>query len=181
MPKIKSSFKTLGVVLVIAIFVFLWLKNSIITTWSSPETPITYAIDGYDGRSLRMIFLPKNMTIISYTNEDGSEEAVLTEMKGTYGSHLFWRFWKIEGPGKSPSILPGYRIYPSDTKPVLMETKFIKKYINSNNDSFFPKIGHVTYSTFLFKDDAVRFEDMWLQKNETENESIEELLEKLSV
>ena len=176
MGKRKSILSIIGAIIVIIFFIFLFIKGSIVTVWLSPKTPITYAIDGYDGRLLKMIFLQDNKTIMYHKDPNiGVEEATLTKMRGTYGTHYFWRFWKIEGPG----IILGYRIYPTDVKPVVMETKIIQKYMEGNGDSNFPKINKTTYSTILFGDNSVKFEGMWLQKEETNNEFLSELLKRL--
>ena len=60
-----------------------------------------------------------------------------------------------------------------------METKTIQKYITGNGDSNFPKIGDTTYSTMLFSSDAIKFEGMWLQKEDTDNEFLSSLMAKL--
>ena len=180
MNKIKSISSTIGLILVILFFLFVFIKGSIVTIWTSPSSITTYAIDGADGRSLKMILLPENETIMYYKDSNSnSEEYTLTEMRGSYGTHYFWGLWKLDGPGIFYNSLLGYRIYSTDIEPVVMETKTIQKYMSGNGDSNFPQIGKTTYSTILFKDNAIRFEGMWLQKEKTDNDFISRLLNNL--
>ena len=112
-------------------------------------------------------------------SNNNNEEYTLTEMRGSYGTHYFWGFWKLDGPGIFYSSLLGYRIYNTNIDPIVMETKTVQKYISGNGDSNFPQIGKTTYSTILFKDDAVKFEGMWLQKEKTDDNFISKLLNNL--
>jgi hypothetical protein len=176
MRGIASKIGTGLVVLAILLF---GLKGCIVEAWTSPATPVTYAIHGSDGRSLAMIFLPKNETILLYTEEKTAfMEAALTEMRGTYGTHYFWRVWRIEGPGIGGGLF-GYRIYPEGAEPVVMETTVLKKFIQGTSKPTLRGEGNRTYSVILFSENAVRFEDMWLQKEPTNMELVQALLSKL--
>lgn len=176
MDKNKSSLSTVIIGIIIIFFVFIFLKGCIIQVWSSPSTPITYSIIGAK-QSLKIILLPDNKTIMWQKDINNNlEEAILTEMRGSHGTHYFWHFWKIDTQG---GVLPGYRIYPSGTEPVVMETKTIKKYMSQEGESFFPEINTTQYQTILFKKDAIQFDDMLLQKEETDMTFLSDLLKKL--
>ncbi len=176
MEKFKSIVSAFFVIIGIAFGIFIFVKSSVLTIWSSPSVPETYAINGADGRSIKIIFLPENKTIMWYKDPNvGSEEYNLVEMKGTYGTHYFWGLWKIEGPG----IAFGYRFYPDGTEPVVMETKTIQKYMNGKGDPNFSPVGKITNTTWLFRKDSAKFQDMWLQKEENNNLFISQLLNNL--
>lgn len=178
--KIKSILLTIGIIIVVLFFLFIYIKGSIVKIWTSPISTTIYAINGADGRSLKMIFLPKNKTIMYYKNSNNNaEEYTLTEMRGAYGTHYILGLWKLNGPGTFYGGLLGYRIYHNSIKPVIMETKTMQKYMSRNGDSNFPQIGKTTYSTILFKDDSVKFEGMWLQKEKTDDDFILRLLNNL--
>lgn len=175
----KGVASKIGTTLIILVILFFGLKGCVVTIWKSPETPTTYAIHGSDDRSFAMIFLPKNETILLYT-EDKAEfmEATLTKMRGTYGTHYFWRLWSVEGPGTGGGLL-GYRIYPDGAEPVVMETTVLKKFIHGTSKPTLKNEGDRTHPLILFSDNAVRFEDMWLEKEPTSPELLQALLKKL--
>lgn len=180
MGKIKAILPTLGIIILILFFLFVFIKVSIITVWTSPVAVTTYAINGVDGRSLKIIFLPENKTIMYYKNfNENTEEYNLTEMRGSYGTHYIWGLWKLNGPGTFYGGLLGYRIYNTSIEPVVMETETMQKYMSGNGDSNFPQIGKTTYTTILFKDDFVKFEGMWLQKEKTDDDFVQRLLNNL--
>ena len=82
------------------------------------------------------------------------------------------RLWKVEGPG----ITFGYRFYPTGTKPVHMEMTVLEKLIQTDGDAVFPEKGDTTYSVLLFGPDCVKFEGMWLQREEVDPQTVETLL-----
>lgn len=169
----------IGTSLVILLILFFGLKSCVMTVWKSPENPTTYAIHGSDGRSLAMIFLPENETIFLYTEEKTDFiETSLTKMRGTYGTHYFWRFWSIDGPGVGGGLF-GYRIYPEGAKPVVMETTVIKKFIHGSSAPTLRNEGDITHPIILFTASAVRFGDMWLEEEPTNTDLVKSLLIKL--
>lgn len=171
--------RKIGTGLVILTVLFFGLKACVVTVWKSPDTPTTYAIHGSDGRSLTMIFLPKNETILLYmAAEAGFKEAALVKMRGTYGTHYFWRLWSIDGPGTGGGLL-GYRLYPEGAEPVVMETTVLKKFVRGTSESTLRNEGDRTHPVILFSKDAVRFEGMWLEKEPTKPELVQALLSKL--
>lgn len=176
-----KKLKSIGTIILggigVIIFIVIFLKESTITIWTSPSIPETYTVDGYDGRSIKIIFLPKNKTIMWYRDRDtGVEEYNLTEMRGMYGTNYFWRLWKVEGSG----ITFGYRIYPNGVEPVVMETETIQKYMNGRGNPSFSNVGDVTNTTWLFTKDAIRFQNMWLQKEATDTQFVSRLLNNLN-
>jgi hypothetical protein len=175
----KGITSKIGTGLVILAILFFGLRGCVVTVWTSPATPTTYAIHGSDGRSLAMIFLPKNETILLYTEAKAEfMEAALTKMRGTYGTHYFWRLWSIEGPGTAGGLL-GYRIYPEGAEPVVMETTVLKKFIHGTSKPTLRSEGDRTHPVILFSQNAIRFADMWLEKEPTNPELVQALLSKL--
>jgi hypothetical protein len=51
--------RTIGVIIIIIIVIMFALKGCIIKSWSHPPENSTYAIYGYDGRIIKLIFLEK--------------------------------------------------------------------------------------------------------------------------
>ena len=97
-----------------------------------------------------MIFLPKHETILLYTEQKGDFiEAALTQMHGTYGTHYFWRLWSVEGPGVGGGLF-GYRLYPDDARPVVMETTVLKKFVHGSSKSTLRTEGDRTHPVILF-------------------------------
>ena len=170
----------IGTSLVIVLILFFGLKSCILTVWESPKQPTTYAIHGSDGRSLAMIFLPKNETIFLYAEEKTDFiETSLTKMRGTYGTHYFWRLWKIDESGVGGNLF-GFRIYPEESKPVIMETTVLKKFIHGSSTPTLGNEGEITNPTILFNTNAVRFGDMWLEEEPTNPNLVKSLLIKLN-
>ena len=169
----------IGTSLVILLILFFGLKSCVMTVWISPEQPTTYAIHGSDGRSLAMIFLPENETIFLYTEEKADFiEASLTKMRGTYGTHYFWRLWSVNGPGVGGGLF-GYRVYPEDAKPVVMETTVLKKFIHGSSTPTLKNEGDITHPIILFTTNSIRFGDMWLEVEPTNPDLVKSLLIKL--
>ncbi len=126
-----------------------------------------------------MIFLPKHETILLYTEEKGGFiETALTQMRGTYGTHYFWRLWSVEGPGLGGGLF-SYRVYPKDARPVVMETTVMKKFIHGSSKSALGTEGDRTYPIILFTQDAVQFEGLWLENEPTDPVLVQNLLRHL--
>jgi len=179
MKNILSKIVTIFTSLVILAILFFSLKGCVVKVWKSPDKPTTYAIHSSDGRSLTMIFLPKHETILVYTKEKAKfMEVTLTQMRGTYGTHYFWRLWRLEGPGVGGGWL-GIRIYPDGTEPVVMEITVLQKFIHGSSKPALRNKGDRTHSVILFSENAVRFQDMWLEKEPTNLELVQALMRKL--
>ena len=99
-------------------------------------------------------------------------------MRCSYGTHYFWRLWSIEGPGVIEGWF-GYRIYPIDSEPVVMETTVLDKFIQGTGTPSLPKKGDRTHPVLLFSPNAVRFEDMWLEKRPTDFDLLDTLAKTL--
>jgi len=178
MEKLKEITSKIGIGLFVLAFLFFGLKGCVVTVWNSPSEPTTYAVHGADGRSLSMIFMPKNETFILYSNQETDYiEATLNKMRGTYGTHYFWRLWSIEGPDVG---LFGYRIYPGGSQPIVMETTVLDKFVHGNDSPSLRNKGDRTHPVILFSENAVRFEDMWLQKEPTDINLLTVLSQRLS-
>ncbi|MFC1761810.1 hypothetical protein ACFL6U_06990 [Planctomycetota bacterium] len=166
--KVKEAILVISGALFILLFLLfglMGLKGCVVKVWKSPTEPITYSLVGEDDRSLSMIFMPEHKTYIVYTDEQNSfVEMSLTQMRGTYGTHYFWRLWVIDGP----NINVGLRIYPKGAKPVVMETTVLDKYIQGNGSETLPGNGDRTHPVLLFTEDALCFEGMWLKQEPTE-------------
>ena len=179
MERIKQFASKIGFGLFIIIFLFFGLKGCVVTIWKSPSEPTTYAVHGEDGRSLAMLFMPKNETYIIYTEKNtGFIEVALTKMRGSFGTHYFGRLWSLDGPGTGDGLF-GYRIYPEGAEPVVMETTVKNKFTHGNGDPTLRSIGDRTHPVILFKETAVRFEDMWLEKEPTNLEFLTMLNQRL--
>lgn len=176
----KSVVSKIGSGLLVVAIAFFGLKGCVVTVWKSPSEPTTYALYGKDGRSLATIFLPGNETIILYMeSQTPHTEAVLTKMRGSFGTHYFWRLWNVDGPGANG--LFGYRIYPEGARPVTIETTVLKKFTMGSGKPSLRDEGDMTTAVLLFTDDAVRFQDMWLEKEPTDPELVQALLRQLKV
>ena len=172
----KDLASKIGMGIFLVTFLFFGLKGCVITVWSSPKTPEIYSIQGQDGRVMPMIFLPKHETMIwHFDPPNESVEGVLTKMRGSYGTHYFWRLWHLEGPG----IILGYRIYPPDTEPVHMEITVLERFMSGRGNPGFPEKGETTHQVLLFGKDGVKFQNMWLQREPNDPEMVQLLLTKL--
>jgi len=148
-----------GVGLVVITFILLGLKGCVVSLWSSPKEPVSYVVEGADKRSMRITFFPNQETMIWYVDPGKPlVEGVLTRMRGTYGTHYFGPFWKIDGPG----VFFGYRIYDEDVEPVMMEIQIIDKFLQGRGDPTFRNVGSTTNQILLFGKNRVRYQDMWL-------------------
>ena len=177
MDKFKSlAAQAIGGLVILVVFLLFVFKSCVVTVWFSPSEATSYVTEGEDDRSIRVIFMANNETVIVQSDpSEGSTEVVLAKMRGTPGTHYFGRLWRIEGPG----IYFGFRIYPADTKPVVMEIEVLQKYKTGPGDSSFPKIGEMTYSVILFGNDVIRWDGMWLSNAPTDPYLVEEFLSKL--
>ena len=169
----KNIASKIGIGLFVVVLVFFGLKGCVVTIWSSPKSPEIYSIEGEDGRVMSMIFLPKHETMIwHFDPAHKTAEGVLTKMRGSYGTHYFWRLWHVEGPG----ITFGYRIYPPDTEPVHMEITVIERFISGRGNPRFPEKGERTHQVLLFGKDALKFQSMWLRRGPDDPEMVKTLL-----
>lgn len=174
----KNVASKIGAGLLVVFIAFFGLKGCVITVWMSPSEPTTYALHGKDGRSLATVFLPDNETLILYMeSQTPYTEAVLTKMRGSFGTHYFGRLWNVDGPGGNG--LFGYRIFPEGARPVTMETTVLKKFTQGSSKPTLRAEGDKTTAVLLFTDDAVRFQDMWLEKEPTDRELVQTLLKQL--
>ena len=165
-----------GIGVVILVWIFFGLKGCVMTIWEAPDSTEIYSIAGEDDRSMSIFILPGHQAMIWY--HDPMEEHIegtLARMKGTYGTHYFWRLWGIDGPG----IWFGYRIYPTDTEPVVMEMTVLEHYQEGRGKSDFPGKGDTSYQVILFGEDKVNFEGMWLYREPSNPDFEKHLLEKL--
>ncbi len=176
MKSIGKIASTIGTAALIALWLFFGAKGCVITVWSSPKTAETYVIDGADSRGMMMVFMPNREAMLWYTDPgEGSIEGVLTEMRGTYGTHYFGPLWHIEGP----NISFGYRWYSGDVEPVHMELRTKEKYFEGKGESSFPKRGKTTYAVILFGENRIKFQGMWLDKTDNDQATIDALYAKL--
>lgn len=174
----KNVASKVGAGLLVVFIAFFALKGCVITVWTSPTEPTTYALHGKDGRSLATVFLPGNETLILYMeSKTPYTEAVLTKMRGSFGTHFFWRLWNVDSPGQNG--LFGYRIFPEGSQPVTMETTVLKKFTQGSSKPTLRAEGDKTTAVILFSEDAVRFQDMWLEKEPTDRELVQTLLKQL--
>jgi len=173
---VKNIASKIGIGIFVVAFLFFGLKGCVTTIWSSPKTSEIYSFEGQDGRVMLMIFLPKHETMVwHFDPANESTEGILTKMRGVIGTHYFWRLWHIEGPG----ITFGYRIYPSDTKPVNMEIIVLEKFMSTTGKPALPEKRYRTNQVLLFGKDSVKFQDMWLRKEPYNPYMVQTLLAKL--
>jgi hypothetical protein len=172
----KHIARNLGICILVVAFLYFGLKGCVVAIWSSPRTPEIYSIQGQDGRVMSMIFLPKQETMIwHFDPANESAEGVLTKMLGSYGTHYFWRLWHVEGPG----ITFGYRVYPPDTEPVLMDIAVLERFMSGGGKPGFAEKGDRTHEVLLFGKDVVNFQSMWLRREPNDPERVQGLLAKL--
>ena len=162
---------------VVAVVLLCGLKGCIVTVWVPPTQPKTYAIDGADGRFMRITFFPDRTGLIVYFDPDPNEgllEAVLYKFRwGEYGKHYFWRVWNVSREGESPF---GLRIAKAGAKPIRFSYEIVNKWRLGPGDSTFPPVGKSIETVFWFTDDAMKFAGMWLPETDTDHEMVEEML-----
>jgi hypothetical protein len=172
--------KTVAIAIFVLAILFFGFKGCLVTVWLSPDTPTTYAVRGADGRSLSLILLPKNEAILLYVEDKtGSIEAARVRMRGTYGTHYFWRLWHLEGPGATGGLFV-YNLFPEGAEPVEMETTFLRRFHHGTSTPTLRAQGDRTNSVIVFSPSAVKFEGMWLQKESTSDELLHSLIAELS-
>jgi hypothetical protein len=172
-PKLKDLPRIVGTILVVCLFCFFGLKSCFLSVWMYPDTPEKYEIVGEDGRRLAMIFLPSKRTIIHYTNTANREaEAVLTRMRGSFGTHYFGPIWRVEGPG----VTFGLRWVPNGGRPLIMETKYLQKFRVGAGESNFPKVGKTSHPEIVFGDGSLKWQGMWFTNVEPDQTEIHELV-----
>jgi hypothetical protein len=171
--KLKRLLGASGTILVICIFCFFGLKSCVVSVWMYPDVTKRYEVVGEDGRTFSMTFLPSKRTIIHYTNPSNLEsEAILTRMRGTFGTHYLGPLWRIEGPG----VFIGLRWVEKGVEPLMMEIKVLEKFRVGPGESTFPKVGKTTNTEMAFANDSIKFQDMWLQEVPVVDAEIKELL-----
>ncbi|MGO9177046.1 MAG: hypothetical protein ACLQED_13045 [Desulfobaccales bacterium] len=175
MKNIKDLIVKVGVFLFLAIIVFFNLKGCAYTTWGFPQSPKTYSMEGVAGRVFLMTFLPSNEIMIWYLDPNNANaEGILANMRGTFGTHYFWRLWKVD------RVFPfNFRIYPADTEPVDMEITVLEHYIQGRRKPTFTGKGKTIHEIILFGKDKIRFQDLWLNLVPYDPDFVEILLDKL--
>lgn len=162
--KMKSNRKDLSSIVAVAficLVFFFQAKGCVVSLWSPPETAEAYSAEGANGRSMMIVFLPDHETMFWYSGPNSDAfEGVLAEMYGKYGTHYFGPLWHIKDRG----MLLGYRLYPEQVEPVHMWMKCKDKVFDGRGDSAFPSIGATSNAIFLFGDDRIKFEGIWLHK-----------------
>jgi hypothetical protein len=159
--KLKEVLSKGAVGVLVILFILFGLKGCVLSLWTSPKEPISYSVEGADKRSFRVTFLPNQETMIWYVDPSKPIiEGVLTRMRGSYGTHYFWRLWHIDGPG----VFFGYRIYPDDVEPVMMEIETLDKYVEGRGNSSFSNIGSTSHQVLLFGKNQMMYQNMWLAR-----------------
>lgn len=169
----KDTAAKAGFAIVLLAVLLFGVKSCIVVAWVPPQLPVTYAIHGMDGRILKVTFLSKHKAIfVSATREHDAQEAILAEVWGDYGTHYFGRLWNIRPISAPPELsiaaLWPYRVYPAGVRPVLMRINVQDKVVRGGTSLSLPNIGEEARSLFLFADDALFFQGMWLAKEETD-------------
>lgn len=173
---IKDSIVKVGVFSFVVIILFFNLKGCVYTTWGFPQSPKTYSLEGGESdRVFLMTFLPTKEIMIWYLDlKNYNAEGILAKMRGTYGTHYFWRLWKVKG------WFPfNFRIYPADTEPVDMEITVLKHYIQGRRKQTFTDKGETINEIILFGKDKIRLQDLWLNLVPYDSDFVELLLNKL--
>jgi len=171
--KLKDIPRIAGTILVVCVICFFGLKGCILTVWMYPEAPKKYEVVGEDGRTLSMIFLPSKRTIMHYTDPANREaEAVLTRMRGSFGTHYLGPIWRVEGP----SVTFGLRWVPDGGRPLIMETKYLQKFRVGPGESNFPKVGRTSHPEITLWDGSLEWQGMRFTSVEPDQTEIDELL-----
>lgn len=122
---------------------------------------------------MAMIFLPSKQTIIHYTDSANREaEAVLTRMRGSFGTHYLGPIWIVERPG----VTFGLRWVPDGGRTLIMETKNLQKFRVGPGESNFPRVGKASHPQFIFADGSLKWQGMWFTEVEPDQTEIDELL-----
>jgi len=162
--RIGGYFNPIPMLIGVSLMLLVGVRGCITTVWTVPDEPITYIIEGADGRAMSVTFLPKYRMLTVYEDpERQSVEAVLSEIRrATYGKHLLGPIWNVSEEGDSPF---GIRWVTGGSKPVRMRYQVLNKYRVGYGDSSFPPIGGKSIETiFYFRANEMRFAGMWLQE-----------------
>ena len=179
--------KIIGALFVVGIII-IGIKSEIIVPWQPSTTPVSYSVSGQDGRSIQIILKPDNQAIIWYDDpKNDYMEGNLVRWKGYIGTHYFWRIWNVSDNDTTfgPSLF-GIRMYPDGVTPVVLDTEVVAHFVSGSQTPTLPNKGdRVRQQTVLFHENAIRFQDMWLEKDHVEpaemKDDIETMLDLLSV
>jgi hypothetical protein len=155
--------KRVPMILGIGLVLFLGVKGCVTTAWTLPKEPTTYLIEGTDGRTVSVTFLPQWKVIKVYFDpNEKSFEAVLSEVtNASYGTHYLGPVWNVSEDGES---LFGLRWVTGGAEPVTMRFKVLNKYHEGHGDSAFPPIGGQSVETVYFRNGEMKYSGMWLKK-----------------
>jgi len=163
--------------IVVLAVISIGIKSEIITPWKSPTTSVSYSMFGDDGRSMQVVLLPDNRAIVWYDDDKHDyAEGILVQWRGYVGTHYIWRIWNIADNDSTfgPSIF-GVRIYPDGTTPVVLDSEVMSHYVDGSETQVLPNKGDsIRKQTVLFGDGAIRFQDMWLEKDDRSKPELDE-------
>lgn len=148
----------------ILLFAYVGFKPLLVTIWKPPKELVTYSVAGEHDRSLTLVLAPKRKSYLVFRDgETDYVEAIRIKLRGSYGTHLFFGLWNVEGPAGGSGLF-GYRLYDVGIEPVHMEIDVESKFVNGVGERQFPEEGSRKYQVILFKDGEVEFSGMWLKK-----------------
>ncbi|GEM_PF-5787509 len=176
--KFVKVVRSIPAIIIVAVVLFFGLKGCIVTTWSPPKQPTTYAVVGEDDRKMTFTFLPDRRALIIYEDPNKSVfEAVLCRMRwGEYATHYFGPLWNVSQGAES---FAGIRWVSNGAKPVRMSYEVLNKFHQGSGDSSFSPIGSEHETVFYFRDDEFKFSDMWLKKVLSDPTVIDPIIKKL--
>lgn len=170
--------KAITGIFVLAIII-IGIKSEIIVPWKSPTTPVSYFVFGDDGRSMQVVLLPDSRAIVWYDDDKHDyAEGNLVQWRGYVGTHYIWRIWNVGDNDSTfgPGIF-GVRIYPAGVTPVVLDTEVLAHYVGGSETQSLPNKGdRIRRQTVLFGGDAMRFQDMWLKKDNVSKVKLEEAI-----
>ncbi|HEU0220366.1 MAG TPA: hypothetical protein VFQ98_06140 [Gallionella sp.] len=153
------------------------IKSQIIVPWKSPNSPVSYSVFGDDGRSMQVVLLPDNRAIVWYDDDKHDyAEGNLVQWRGYVGTHYIWRIWNIGDNDSTfgPGIF-GIRIYPEGVTPVVLDTEVLAHYIGGSEAQVLPNKGdRIRQQTVLIGGDTIRFQEMWLEKDDTSKAELDD-------
>ncbi len=161
----------------VLVIIIIGIKSEIVTPWQSPTTPVSYSVFGDDGRSMEVVLLPENIAIIWYDDDKNNyAEGNLVQWKGYLGTHYIWRIWNVSDNDTSFGLsLFGVRMYPDGVTPAVLDTEVLAHYISGSEKTVLPnKNDRIRQQTILFGANAIRFQDMWMEKDDVNNLQLEE-------
>lgn len=163
--------------IVVLAIIIIGIKSEIIVPWKSATTSVSYSVFGDDGRSMQVVLLPDNRAIVWYDDDKHDyAEGNLVQWHGYVGTHYIWRIWNIGDNDSTfgPSIF-GVRIYPDGTTPVVLNTEVLAHYVGGSETQVLPNKGdRIRKQTVLFGGDTMRFQDMWLEKDDISKAELDE-------